>query len=158
MKLLHSALPLAFTLALTACGESNTPAPVAPKQRAISTSNEPAQAPRVEVAEAPVSATDPSLTDQAKTVGKETWEKTKEVSTDTYDAVAEKSKEIYESTKDTAGEVGGTIKEKSGEYYDAAKETAGDIGSSIGEKSSEYYDAAKAKGMEMMGGAEEKAE
>ncbi|MBA1444032.1 MAG: hypothetical protein M3H12_11285 [Chromatiales bacterium] len=157
MKLLHSALPLAFTLALTACGESNTPAPVAspaPEQTAVRTSNAPAQAPQMEVAEAPASATDPSLTDQAKTMGKETWGKTKEVSADTYDAVAEKSKEIYESTKDSAGEVGGAIKEKSGEYYDAA----GDIGSSIGETSSEYYDAAKAKGMEMMGGAEEKAE
>ncbi|WP_177420386.1 hypothetical protein [endosymbiont of Lamellibrachia barhami] len=158
MKLLHSALLLVIALALTACGESNTPAPVAPEQTAISVSNEPAQAPQVETAAPPVSATDPSLTDQAKTMGKETWEKTKEVSADTYDAVAEKSKEIYESTKDTAGEVGGSIKEKSGEYYDAAKEAAGDIGSSIGETSSEYYDAAKAKGMEMMGGAEEKAE
>ena len=128
------AIALSAALTLTACGKSDDPEK--------SASNMPAP---VTEQGAPAMQENTSMTDKAMQAGKETWEKTKEVASDTADTVATKSQEIYEGTKDAASDAGDAISEKSGELYDAAKD-----------KTSEMVDATKAKGAEMMDATKEK--
>lgn len=82
---------------------------------------------------------EPSLLEKTTDIGKETWDKTKEVTGETVDSVSNKSKEYYQATKQKAGEVGEAISDKSSELYDSAKE-----------KTSEAYEATKETGAAML--------
>lgn len=137
------AFALSAALALTACSKSEDPEK--------SASNTPAP---VTEQSAPAVQENTSMTDKAMQAGKETWEKTKEVASDTADTVATKSQEIYEGTKeaasdagdaiaDKADEIGTAISEKSSDVYDAAKETTTDMVDATKEKGAEMLDSMK---------------
>ena len=133
------AFALSAALAMTACSKSEDPEK--------SASNMPAP---VTEQGTPAMQEDTSMTDKAMQAGKDTWEKTKEVASDTADTVATKSQEMYEDTKQAASDAGDAISEKSGELYDAAKDKTSDMVDASKEMGTDMMEATKEKGAEMM--------
>jgi hypothetical protein len=131
---------LTTALILSACGEKP------PQSETVSDSNEASSTTATHDAITQTPAGETSLVEQAKELGQQTWDKTKEVTGETLSNVSEKSSEYYETTKDKAGEITETVKEK-----------ATELGSTISDKSGEYYDSAKAKTVEVYESSKEKS-
>ena len=124
---------LSAALLLSACGES-------PEQKAGTDpqTGAPMRAETTTAAQGDMHD-EATLMEKTKEVSKETWDKTKEITSDTAENVSEKTKEYYDSAKQNASEIGTSVAEKSGEYYESAKT-----------KTVEVYEATKEKGTEMM--------
>ncbi|MCU7852359.1 MAG: hypothetical protein KZQ80_09110 [Candidatus Thiodiazotropha sp. (ex Monitilora ramsayi)] len=128
------AIALSSTIALAACGKSGDSEMSAPASNAAPVSEK--------------SAT--GIVEKTAEVSKETWEKTKEVTSDAADAVATKSQEVYEGTKEAVSDAGTAVKDKAVEMGTAVSDATSDAYDSAKETTGEVIDATKEKGAEMM--------
>ncbi|MCU7844931.1 MAG: hypothetical protein KZQ93_13960 [Candidatus Thiodiazotropha sp. (ex Monitilora ramsayi)] len=134
MKRLIATFGLCSLIALAACGKSGENEAKAPATSAAPVTEQEAG----------------SITDKTVEVGKETWEKTKEMTTDAADAVATKSKEVYEDTKDAVSEAGTAVKDKAVEMGTTVSDATSDAYNSAKKSTSEMIDVTKEKGAEML--------
>ncbi|MCU7830491.1 MAG: hypothetical protein KZQ85_15635 [Candidatus Thiodiazotropha sp. (ex Myrtea sp. 'scaly one' KF741663)] len=128
------AIALSSTIALAACGKSGDSEMSAPASSAAPVSEK--------------SAT--GIVEKTAEVSKETWEKTKDATSDAANTVATKSQEVYEDTKEAVSEAGTVVKDKAVEMGTAISDTTSDAYNSAKETTGEVIDATKEKGETML--------
>ncbi|MEW7977441.1 MAG: hypothetical protein AB2814_08370 [Candidatus Sedimenticola endophacoides] len=143
MKRVITASLIALSLSLTGCGDQP---PEESRESVQARPSPPGQQTPAPVREI---GTAPDLGEQARELGANAWDKTRQATGELVDKTVDTSRDLYQSAREKGGDIGEKTMDKSKELWDATKEKSGEIWDTTRERAKEYYDSAKDKALEL---------